>query len=63
VQTAISRVDQLFSSGETAADRAGGAMSLNNRGDTVELKDAAGSVVHTVSYARVSQGEVVNVAP
>lgn len=42
--------------------RNGQPMALNNQGDTVDLLDAAGAVVHSVSYGKVEEGELITVA-
>jgi hypothetical protein len=34
-------------------------MAMNNSGDTVELIDASGTVVQSVTYPRVAEGEIV----
>jgi len=41
--------------------RNGQAMSLNNSGDTVRLKDAHGTVVQTVSYPKAVEGQAIAV--
>lgn len=44
--------------GETLVfHRNGQAMALNNRGDTVDLIDPDGEIVHTVSYPRALEGD------
>jgi exonuclease III len=47
---------------EKTIRRNGQAMALGNRGDTIDLVDPAGIVVHTVTYGRVAEGEVVTPA-
>jgi hypothetical protein len=37
-------------------------MALGNRGDTIDLVDPSGMVVQTVTYGRVTEGEVVTPA-
>ena len=39
--------------------RNGGAMSLNNNGDTINLLDGD-TVIDTLTYGRVSEGDVVS---
>ncbi len=34
-------------------------MALNNRGDRIDLVDPNGQIVHTVTYGRVAEGELV----
>ncbi len=41
--------------------RNGQAMSLNNSGDTVRLKDTHGTVVQTVSYPKAEEGQAIAV--
>ena len=39
--------------------RDGKPMALNNRGDRIDLVDPTGQIVHTVTYGRVAEGELV----
>jgi len=39
--------------------RHGQTISLNNDGDTIDLVDLNGAVVHTVTHSGVQEGEVV----
>lgn len=48
---------------EKVLQRNGQPMALNNTGDTVELIDASATVVQTVTYTAVDEGEVVTPAP
>jgi exonuclease III len=47
---------------EKTIKRNGQPMALDNRGDTIDLLDGAGNVVHSVTYFRVEEGEVVTPA-
>ena len=47
---------------EKTIKRNGQPMALDNRGDTIDLLDAAGNVVHSVTYPRVEEGELVTPA-
>jgi exonuclease III len=42
--------------------RLGQPMAMNNAGDTIDLVDPTGTVVQTVSYGRVDEGELVTPA-
>lgn len=46
---------------EKTIRRQGQAMALNNQGDTIDVLDAAGTVVQTVTYGAVQEGEAVTV--
>lgn len=43
--------------------RLGRAMSLNNDGDTVELVEPGGTVVHSIAYGRTAEGVVLEAEP
>lgn len=47
---------------EKTMKRNGQPMTLNDGGDTVDLIDPNGSVMQTVTYSAVDEGEVVNPA-
>ena len=38
-------------------------MAMNNRGDTIELRDSGGQVQQTVTYPKVAEDELVFPAP
>src|SRR5262249_4483566 len=42
-----------------AVRRDGQPMSMNNSGDTIELLDNHGTVLQTVTYGRVAEGEII----
>jgi hypothetical protein len=48
---------------EKVLQRNGEPMVLNNTGDTVELLDASVTVVQTVTYPAVDEGDAVTPAP
>jgi hypothetical protein len=37
-------------------------MALNNTGDTIDLVDPSSTIIHTVAYPKVEEGEVVTPA-
>ena len=39
--------------------RDGQPMAMNNGGDTIDLIDPSGAVVQTITYGRVSEGELI----
>jgi len=43
--------------------RAGQQMALNNTGDTIDLLDSSGNVVHSVSYGRADEDEAILFTP
>ncbi len=47
----------IIAAGETKVIKRTGGMSLNNSGDTVDLLNQAGTVLQTVVYGRVDEGE------
>jgi hypothetical protein len=47
---------------ERTIQRNGQAMALNNDGDTIDLLNPGGSVVQTVTYGSVDEGELVTPA-
>jgi exonuclease III len=52
----------LNSGEEKTIKRNGQPMALNNTGDTIDLIDPSATVIHTVTYPKVQEGEVVTPA-
>ena len=55
----LSSLGMLSSNEQKTIKRSGQEMALNNDGDTVDLIDPNGKVVHTVTYARAEEGEII----
>ena len=47
---------------EKKIKRNGQPMALNNTGDTIDLTDPSATVIHTVTYPKIQEGELVTPA-
>lgn len=54
----LDSVSSLGAGASVVVRRNGQQMSMNNNGDTIELLNAQGTVVQTVTYGRVAEGEI-----
>jgi len=55
----LGRLGEISPEEEKTARREGQSMALNNDGDTVELVDPNGQVVHRATYGQVTRGQVI----
>jgi len=56
----LNSLETLNPGEEKTIKRNGQSMALNNNGDTVDLIDPNGNVVHTVTYSRTEEGEIIS---
>jgi len=56
---ALDSLGTLNPNEEKTIKRNGQEMALNNNGDTIDLLDPNGNVVHSVTYARAEEGEII----